>query len=253
MITISQLLTNTWQLIQSHTRVYGVYLLLLVVPTFCFILLQQVLVDTDPDTLLALINTKNAIIGIITRIIISITTLIVILSIIYSTHTLHQQQSATYISSDLQVSLSRILPAIALNVLVAVLISVSFLFFIIPGIIVSIWLAFSYHVFVIEKLGVIAAIKRSKALVLGRFWQVFTRLAVLAIMTSIIYFIITILPTIITPLLGLDTIMIFIRLFGSAATVLYVVVAMTIYYHSLNALSPSEQQPMVRPSTSISR
>jgi len=67
-----------------------------------------------------------------------------------------------------------------------------FLLLIIPGIIFSVWFAFSPYVFVAENLRGIAALKRSRELVRGRWWPVFGRILVItgiAVIVSWIKFI----------------------------------------------------------------
>lgn len=62
---------------------------------------------------------------------------------------------------------------LGLGLLNALIIIIGFIFLIIPGLIAATWLYLSPIALVDEKLGVIAAMKRSKELVKGRFWEAF--------------------------------------------------------------------------------
>lgn len=66
-----------------------------------------------------------------------------------------------------------------LSVLVSLAMFVGFILLVIPGIIFFVWFAFSYFVLIEEHIGGIDAMKRSKALVSGKWWAVFGRLVAL--------------------------------------------------------------------------
>ncbi len=57
-----------------------------------------------------------------------------------------------------------------------------FLALIIPGILLSVWFAFSLYIVAYEGLSGMAAIKRSRQLVIGRWWRVFYRHLVISVM-----------------------------------------------------------------------
>lgn len=68
----------------------------------------------------------------------------------------------------------------------AIIIFLGFLFFIIPGIIFSIWFSFFQYVFIFENIKGKKALSRSKELVKGHFWPVLGRFLLLFLITMII-------------------------------------------------------------------
>lgn len=90
-----------------------------------------------------------------------------------------------------------IAPLLLLLLINLLITTAGFALLIIPGIILSIYLTFSTTILVLENASVIESIKRSFALVAGRFWQIFIRLFIPTIFFLIpylaIYFIIALL------------------------------------------------------------
>jgi hypothetical protein len=66
----------------------------------------------------------------------------------------------------------------AVSMLVGIVVSLGFILLIIPGIIFGVWYCFSLFILINEKTGILESMRRSKALVKGRFWAVFGRLIV---------------------------------------------------------------------------
>ena len=70
---------------------------------------------------------------------------------------------------------SKYLPFLITSLLAALVINLGFLLLIIPGIIFMVWFAFLSYIIVCEGIYYIAAFKRSKELVRGYWWQVFSK------------------------------------------------------------------------------
>lgn len=66
---------------------------------------------------------------------------------------------------------------ILLSIMVGVVVLLGLIALIIPGIIFAVWFAFSYYILVVENIGGVEAMKRSKQLVAGRWWMVFGHVA----------------------------------------------------------------------------
>ncbi|MDP2631512.1 MAG: hypothetical protein Q8P30_01945, partial [Candidatus Uhrbacteria bacterium] len=103
----------------------------------------------------------------------------------------------------------RLIVPFALASTLAGLITVGgYLLLIIPGIIFSVWFAFSATMVVLEKIGITESIGASKALVAGRFWKVLWRLLTGGIIIAIIYLLLLLIITLIySTLSGVDLIM----------------------------------------------
>lgn len=68
-------------------------------------------------------------------------------------------------------------------ILYSIAVSIGYLFFVLPGIILMVWFSMGAFVIVDEKRGVIEAFSRSKELVKGRFWEVFGVIGVFQIIS----------------------------------------------------------------------
>lgn len=232
MITISELFSQTTQLIRAHYRTFGIYILLLIAPTIFFVLLQQVIIDTDTAGI-ALMNNKNAIIGIITRAVITISMLWATIGVIYATNTLLITKQEPDIRHDISKATRMVIPSFILSIIITALVFVSFLFLVIPGIIVSIWLGFSYHMYLLEHTSLLQAMKRSKELVSGKFWEIFFHFAIIGVASTIFVFTVSIIPTIVLPLLNLDYIIPFVGYLTSAFSTVYISISITVLFRSL--------------------
>lgn len=65
---------------------------------------------------------------------------------------------------------------LGLSILTSIVITIGFILLIIPGVIVSVWLAFATFILVLERTEIIEAMKKSKEYVKGKWWEVFGRL-----------------------------------------------------------------------------
>ena len=81
-----------------------------------------------------------------------------------------------------------------IGILKGAILLIGFLLLIIPGIIFSVWFAFSGMEIVLNKTGVKESLSKSKALVIGRFWPVLGKLFVIGIFVTVLQIIFTILP-----------------------------------------------------------
>lgn len=76
------------------------------------------------------------------------------------------------LDQELKAARQLILPSILATILALLAVLAGTILFVIPGIIFSIWFTFSAHSVAIEGHGTIAAMKHSKSIVEGRWWQV---------------------------------------------------------------------------------
>ena len=82
------------------------------------------------------------------------------------------------------------------TILVGLLLLGGFLLLIIPGILVLVWFAFANYIVVTEKIGARDALRRSKALVKGYFWQVLGRGAVFVLFYLLIQIVASLIPVV---------------------------------------------------------
>lgn len=97
------------------------------------------------------------------------------------------QPAGATVSSSYQYALKHVLSFVVLSFMVGIVVSLGFVFFIIPGIILGVWFAFAQFVFVDEGLRGVEAMKASRAHVRGQWWTVFGRLAAVIALSLIVY------------------------------------------------------------------
>jgi len=80
---------------------------------------------------------------------------------------------------------------LGLTIVTGVILFIGFLLLIIPGIILSVWFAFSTFVLVLEKSSITDALRRSREYVRGRWWGVFGRLIAMSLVLVLLSIIIS--------------------------------------------------------------
>lgn len=75
---------------------------------------------------------------------------------------------------------------VLLQLLLGLVVLVGFILLVIPGIIFSVWYMFATLIFVIENVGGVAALKRSKQYAKGKFWGIFGRMLLLTVVILLI-------------------------------------------------------------------
>ncbi len=111
------------------------------------------------------------------------------------------------VKETLKASLSKILPIFGVFILTGIVVGIGVILLIIPGIIFGVWFYFAQYVLVIENVGVIAAMKRSRELVKGYFWPVVGRGLIIILYTWLISLAVslTLFPVVQMVILGLIT------------------------------------------------
>ena len=85
------------------------------------------------------------------------------------------------VKDTLKVSLKRILPFVGASILMGVIIILGLVLLIIPGLIFIVWLYFTQYLVIVEDIGPVPALKKSKSLVKGRFRAVAGRLILMLV------------------------------------------------------------------------
>lgn len=80
---------------------------------------------------------------------------------------------------------NKIIPALWISFLLALALVVGYLFFIIPGILISIWFTFIFYVLIEENLRGTKVFSRSRKLVEGYWWQVFLRTLIIVLISFV--------------------------------------------------------------------
>jgi hypothetical protein len=101
------------------------------------------------------------------------------------------QNNALTVMESYKQSMPFFLRYIGLSIVMSVLLFLGFLILIIPGIILSVWFAFSSFVLVVERAGIIDSIKKSREYARGHWWAVFGRILLLGLAMLVISMIIS--------------------------------------------------------------
>ena len=105
------------------------------------------------------------------------------------------------------VAKARVWKFLSMGILKGVVLLAGFLLLIVPGVIFSVWFAFSRMEIVLNNVGAKESLSKSKALVAGRFWSVFGRLFVIGIFVTVFQVVFTTFPyglgNLISPLFGI--------------------------------------------------
>lgn len=80
---------------------------------------------------------------------------------------------------------------IGMSIVMSVLLFIGFLLLIVPGVILSVWFAFSTFVLVLERAGIVESLKKSREYVRGRWWAVFGRIMLLALVMIVLSIVIS--------------------------------------------------------------
>lgn len=75
---------------------------------------------------------------------------------------------------------------LGLTIVMMVILFIGFILFIIPGIILSIWFAFSTFILILERSAIKEALSRSREYVRGRWWGVFGRVVVMTLILVVL-------------------------------------------------------------------
>ncbi|WP_420102952.1 hypothetical protein [Bosea sp. (in: a-proteobacteria)] len=89
------------------------------------------------------------------------------------------------IGESLRVGLSRALPVLGVGILAGLAIIIGFLLLVVPGVIIACMLFAAAPACIIERLGVMASLKRSRALTKGYRWQIFGLFLLLIVVTGV--------------------------------------------------------------------
>ncbi len=109
--------------------------------------------------------------------------------------------TATSVKGAYSMALRNFWRYLILAVVSVVIVTVGFLFLIVPGIVLSVWFVFAYFVLLLENEGVIASLKKSREYVRGHWWGVFARIAVFFLIMAGIVFALQLLITFIVSFL----------------------------------------------------
>lgn len=165
------LLRDTSALMQAHTGLFiGIY----VIPTILAIAAGLFLGDeNNPGQLFSKMVSENArapIAGVLSVVIL----LADILAALASLYAIMHVKGAD-IRSSYRYALAHFWPLVWIGILSGIVIVLGFFLLIIPGIIFMVWFAFGQYLFVDKGTRGVDALKVSRALVKGRWWEVFGR------------------------------------------------------------------------------
>ena len=136
---------------------------------------------------------------------------------------------------------------IGLSITQSIVLIIAFILLIIPGVIVSIWLVFSYMVLVLEGRGVVACMKQSKHYVKGHWWVVFGYMVFIFVVSALVGTLINTVSTMLATALPV-VVANFLVLVANAIVVPITVAFVYLVYRDLKAsktVEPAMEQPQI--------
>lgn len=188
LITIGELIKQSWQLYRRHFQVLWVYILMIIIPT---IIIGFSNVTTS---IMGYLLPKNfgPSIGIVGLVVLAclIFLILVHVSLLTAIDQLISQQKARPWKEILPASLPLLWPYFYTSLAVGLIVIGGMFLLFIPGILFGVWFMFSSYAVVLSGQKGLAAMTVSKNLVQGRWWAIFWRslipVVLLAIVTVII-------------------------------------------------------------------
>lgn len=179
-----ELIKVSWKLYKENWKKFLVYLGLLFIPTGLLTSLGIIVgyVDTYNPSLTP-VNTLVVVAVFAASIVFSIWISISIMQVIKK---LYKKEPLEDWKKTISNNSRYIWPSIWVTIITTILVLFGCLLFLVPGIIFSIWYAFSFYSVVFENKTGMDAMRSSKALVVGRFWKIFLSLLLPALFFGII-------------------------------------------------------------------
>lgn len=171
LIDPADIIIGSWKNFQKHWRMYAeftVWIVLLSLLVWMFSVVTRSLIT---DRILA-----SSIFTAIT-LPISVVFGVIIAAVIDATAKTLRNAPAD-VRSSLSVGAHQLLSFIWVSILVALMIGLGFILFVVPALIFGIWYAFASNHLIVDGVRGSAALKKSKALVTGRWWSVLFRVVV---------------------------------------------------------------------------
>lgn len=178
---INKLLKNSWSLFTEHLSLFlGITLF----PAFATLILNMLIVYGVNDITIGLLTLINVVISISA-------TIALILAV--------NNPGKKSILELFKESKKYFWSYLGLGILIGTATSLGFLLFVIPGLIVMVWMLFAYFSLVLEDRKVIESMKTSREYVRDNWWAVFGRMLLLGILLGPFAFLLVVLAGFTTP------------------------------------------------------
>lgn len=179
---VGEILTLAWKIYKENFKTFSYITLAVYLPLNIILSLLPTtdqLSPEDPRSFLRLFEILEGLVGIIAT-----------LAIAYLVKARLESEHLDF-KKALNRALERFLPALGTNILMGILLLLLFLLLIIPGVIFSVFWAFTTYVVAFKNLAFMKALNYSKSLVRGRWWRTFKISAVLTILGVVISFVLS--------------------------------------------------------------
>ena len=177
LISASKIITESVSLYLRNWREIGYYIALLLIVSLAMIFIQQFLFSEETLVVESLASIEPTYLAYLLYSGVSfVVYLWLSIALVKAIAKCYQDKKSAGVITELEQSANIIFSAILVSILTSIAIGVGFLLFIIPGIIATVWLLFALYIVALEHEKPITAMKESKKLVEGRWWQVFWRL-----------------------------------------------------------------------------
>ncbi len=176
MITAKEIILKSIELYKQNINLFVKYMLILLIPTGSIAILGAIMGSTSQMVYLYGFGSTLAIYLLLITVG-TVASMWISMAFIRTINAKYTNNTPGNIREELLSIKSLIIPAIATYLIMGLIVAGGFILFIIPGILFSIWFAFSIYNIAIEKnKDPIEALRKSKQLVQGRWWEVFWRI-----------------------------------------------------------------------------
>jgi hypothetical protein len=195
LITSIEIIKNSWKIYQKNFRALVPYMLILIIPNFVLGATGIMSLFLDQFTkagIWIMLNNLTVVAIVIASALFSLWANIALVKTIKE---IILGKEVIKLKQGLNISSHLIWPAIVTSLLVILIILGGTILLIIPGIIFSLWYTFAYYVIILEEKTGMNALRESKKMVYGRWWEIFFRLFLPGIFFGLILMIINSIAT----------------------------------------------------------
>lgn len=175
LISAKNIIKQSIELYQKNYQIFFKYLLLLFIPTG-IMAVAGVVIGSFLATVMVLGFSAPMMFYLLIIIAGSIASMWISLALVRVMAARYENKKTQTEKIELQNAVPLILPAILASLLTTLAITGGLILLIIPGVIFTIWFAFSFYAVALDNNKVIESLKTSKRLVQGRWWSVWWRL-----------------------------------------------------------------------------
>ena len=189
LMSITDIIVESYRLYKNNVKKFFPYILLTFIPSALIVIARFILTYFAPGASLGTIG-LSFLSFLLVALLLSAVGFWFSIAFIRVIANAYTGKTSGSIGSELGTAKKIFWPAVGVTILTALAVLGGMILLIIPGIIFMLWFAFSYASVTIDNTGVMESLHKSKALVDGRWWNVFWRLVIPGLALGILVYVI---------------------------------------------------------------